>query len=289
MEIVKLFEPCFKEYDGLDKPVQYTEEFLEELASKVNKTNLVNEKHLSETIGEVSNFKFTDGALFGLVNTEKATDNLGYSPYIDCSLEDNGDFWLAINPTGLIDVALTSSPRKNVSLPNTNGGSKMGEENDNETIKILNKQVKDLNKELAIANNKLEANKEKLDKFDEMDKELKELREWKETNSKLIEEQKPIIEKYNQFRDEKKEELIKKLSNDNEEIKAKLQDKSLEDLEMQSELLGLHHHDQDPKGIAAHNAQGLGEGDGKTDEEAEREARNEAVEGMFGDLFTKEE
>ena len=153
----------------------------------------------------------------------------------------------------------------------------------------MNKQVKDLNKDLAIANNKLEANKEKLDKFDEMEKELTELREWKENNSKLIEEQKPIIEKYNQFKDKKKEELIKKLSNDNEEIKAKLQDKSLEDLEIQSELLGLHHHDQPPKGIAAHNAQGLGEGDGKTDEEAEREARNEAVEGMFGDLFTKEE
>jgi len=289
MEIVKLFEPCFKEYNGLDKPVKYTEEFLRELASKVNKTNLVNEEHLSETIGEVSNFKFTNGALFGLVSTEKATDNLGYSPYIDCSLEDNGDFWLAINPTGLTDVALTSNPRKNVSLPNTNGGSKMGEENDNETIKILNKQVKDLNKDLAIANNKLEANKEKLDKFDEMDKELKELREWKETNSKLIDEQKPIIEKYNQFQENKKEELIKKLSNDNEEIKAKLQDKSLEELETQLELLGLHHHDQPPKGISANNAEGLGEGDGVTDEEAEQAARQEAVEGMFGDLFTKEE
>ena len=289
MEIVKLFEPCYKEYEGLDKPVYYTEEFLKELTSKVNKTNLVNEEHFAETIGDVSNFKFTDGALFGLVNTEKATDNLGYSPYIDCSLEDNGDYWLAINPTGLTDIALTSKPRKKVSLPNT-GGSKMGEGNsDNETIKILNGQIKDLNKELATANNKLEANKDKLSKFDEMEKELTELREWKEINSKLIEEQKPIIEKYNQFKENKKEELIKELSNDNEEIKAKLQDKSLEELEIQSELLGLHHHDQPPKGIAAHNAEGLGEGDGETDEEAEQTARKEAVEGMFGDLFTKEE
>lgn len=289
MEIVKLFEPCYREYERLDKPVKYTEEFLRELASKVNKTNLVNEKHLSETIGEVSNFKFTDGALFGLVDTEKATDNLGYSPYIDCSLEDNGDFWLAINPTGLTDVALTSNPRKNVSLPNTNGGSKMGEEKDNETIKILNGQVKDLNKQLAVAENKNKANEDKLKKFDEMENELKELREWKETNSKLIEEQKPIIEKYNQIRESKKEELIKKLSNDNEEIKAKLQDKSLEELEIQSELLGLHHHDQPPKGISANNAEGLGEGDGVTDEEAEQTARKEAVESMFGDLFTQEE
>lgn len=289
MEIVKLFEPCYKEYEGLDKPVKYTEEFLRELASKVNKTNLVNEEHFAETIGEVSNFKFTDGALFGLANTEKATDNLGYSPYIDCSLEDKGDYWLAINPTGLTDVALTSMPRKSVSLPNTNGGSKMGEENDNETIKILNGQVKDLNKQLAVAENKNKANEDKLKKFDEMEKELKELREWKETNSQLIEEQKPIIEKYNQYRDSQKEELLNKLSDGNEEIKAKLKDKSLEDLQMQEELLGLHHHDQPAKGIGSNNAQGLGEGSGENDEEAERTARKETVESMFGDLFTKEE
>lgn len=289
MEIVKLFEPCYKEYEGVDKPVHYTEEFLKELASKVGKTNLVFEEHNTETIGEVSDFKFTDGALFGIVNTDKATDNLGYSPYIDCSLEDKGDYWLAINPTGLTDVALTSMPRKSVSLPNTNGGSKMGEENDNETIKILNGQVKDLNKQLAVAENKNKANEDKLKKFDEMEKELKELREWKETNSQLIEEQKPIIEKYNQYRDSQKEELLNKLSDGNEEIKAKLQDKSLEDLQMQEELLGLHHHDQPAKGISSNNAEGLGEGSGETDEEAERTARNEAVESMFGDLFTKEE
>ena len=165
----------------------------------------------------------------------------------------------------------------------------MGEENDNETIKILNKQVKDLNKDLVVAQNKNKANEDKLKQFDEMEKELKELREWKETNSKLIEEQKPIIEKYNQYRDSQKEELLNKLSDGNEEIKAKLKDKSLEDLQMQEELLGLHHHDQPAKGIGANHAQGLNEGSGETDEEAERTARNEAVESMFGDLFTKED
>ena len=286
---VKLFEPCYMEYKEYDKPVHYTEEFLKELASTVNKTNLVNEEHLSESIGDVSNFTFTDGALFGDVSTEQSLDNLKYSPYIDCSLQDDGDCWLAINPTGLKDVALTSNPRKPVTLPNTNdGGSTMGNEgnNDNETIKILNGQVKDLNKELAIANNKLEANKEKLKNYDDMAKELEELRTWKADNEKVIEEQKPIIEAYNKELDNKKSNLIEKLSNGNEEVKTKLQSMDLAALETFDNLTV---HEQPPEGIAAHNAQGLNEGDGSTDEEAEQQDRQAAVEGMFGDLFTKEE
>ena len=286
---VKIFEPCYKEYDDLDKPVYYSEDFLRKLASQINKTNLVEEKHFGKVVGDVSNLTFTDGALYADVNTDKALDNLKYSPYIDCSTVDKGDYWLAENVNGLIDIALTGNPNPSVKLPNTKGGSNMGEENDNETIKILNKQVKDLNKDLVVAQNKNKANEDKLKQFDEMEKELKELREWKETNSKLIEEQKPIIEKYNQYRDSQKEELLNKLSDGNEEIKAKLKDKSLEDLQMQEELLGLHHHDQPAKGIGANHAQGLNKGSGETDEETERTARNEAVESMFGDLFTKED
>lgn len=286
---VKIFEPCYKEYEGLDKPVYYSEDFLRKLASQINKTNLVEEEHFGEVVGDVSNLTFTDGALYADVNSDKALDDLKYSPYIDCSTVDKGDYWLAEDVNGLIDVAVTGNPRPSVKLPNTKGGSNMGEENDNETIKILNKQVKDLNKDLVVAQNKNKANEDKLKQFDEMEKELKELREWKETNSKLIEEQKPIIEKYNQYRDSQKEELLNKLSDGNEEIKAKLKDKSLEDLQMQEELLGLHHHDQPPKGVGANHAQGLNEGSGEDDEEAERTARNEAVENMFDDLFTKED
>ena len=76
MDRVKLFEPCYMEYQGYNKPIRYTEEFLKELASKVNRTVLVDERHLGENIGDVSNFTFTDGALYGDVVTEKALDDL---------------------------------------------------------------------------------------------------------------------------------------------------------------------------------------------------------------------
>lgn len=290
MKREKLFEPCYMEYKEFDKPVYYSEEFLKELASKVLSTKLVSEKHLTESIGSVSNFTFTDGALYGDVDTEEALDNLKYSPYIDCSLVDKGEHWLAVKPTGLEDICLTSNPRP-VKLMNTDdGGSNMSESNsDNETIKILNNQVKDLNKQLAIAENKAKANEEKLKKFNDMEKELEELRKSNETNSQLLEEQKPIIEKYNDYQEKTRGELLDKISNGNEEVKAKLKDMSLDDLEKHVELLNLHHHDQPAKGVGAENAPGYEEGSGETDEEAEQAARNEAVERMFGDLFTKED
>jgi len=286
MERVKLFEPCFMEYDVYDKPVRYTDEFLQELASKVNKTNLVFEEHLSEKIGDVSNFTFIDGALYADVATDKALDNLGYSPYINCSLQEEKDCWLAVNPTGFTDVALTSNPRKAVSLPNTNGGSRMEEKNDNETIKILNNQIKDLNKQLAIAENKNKANEEKLGKFDEIEKELEDLRKWKSDNEKIIEEQKPIIEAYKKDQETKRSELIEKLSGGNEEVKSQMKDMDLNTLEVMDNLQA---HEQPPKGISAHNAEGLNEGDGSDDKEAEQVERKQAVETMFDDLFTQEE
>ena len=287
-ERIKLFEPGFMEYEGYDKPIQYTEDFLKELASVTIGTTLVNEKHLSESIGTVSNLTFTDGALWADVSTDKALDNnLKYSPYINCSLQEEGDYWLAIKPTGFRDVALTSNPRRPVSLPNTKGGSNMSNENgDNETIKILNGQVKELNKELAIANNKLEANKDKLKKIDEMEKELEELRTWKADNEKIIEEQKPIIEAYKKDQETKRSKLIEKLSGGNEEVKAQMKDKDLETLEF---IDGLRSHEQPPQGIGANNAEGLNEGDGSEDKEAERKAELEAVRKMFPELNNKEE
>ena len=119
-----------------------------------------------------------------------------------------------------------------------------------------------------------------------MDKELQELREWKETNSKLIEEQKPIIEKYNAYQEKHREELLEKASKGNKEVKEKLQNLRTEDLET---IISLEVEEQPARGAGAGNAPGLNEGSGEKDkEQAEQKARKEAVEGMFSELFKEE-
>lgn len=279
MKRVSIFKPCELTYEKHDKPIKYTEEFLKEIASNTSTAPIVNE-HYGKTIGQMSNFTFTDGELYADTDSSKSLKKFSPS-FENIDLIDKGDYYVA---TGgyLVEVASTVAPRLN----NSKGGSKMADDENNETINILNKQVKDLNKQLAIAENKNKANEEKLKSYNELEKEVQKLREWKETNSKLLDEQKPIIEKFQKAQEAKKEDLLEKISNGNAELKAKFQDFSVGDLET---IVTAQIHDQPAKGIGADNAKGLNDGDGSTDEEEEIQARNKAVEAMFDDLFTQEE
>ena len=81
--------------------------------------------------------------------------------------------------------------------------------------------------------------------------------------------------------------MLEKVSKGNPQLKEQFESFSTENLET---YLKLHIEEQPPKGAGANNAPGLNEGDSSKDkEEAEQKARNEAVEGMFGELFEKEE
>ena len=286
MERKSIFKPCDMEYKVYDKPVRYTEDFLKELANSTINTPLVDEKHRGTIIGQVSNFTFTDGELFGDVDTENSLDDLKYSPSYDCTLIDNGDHWLATDGK-LIEIALTSNPRKAI-LNNTaekNGGSKMGEGED-KTKEFLAGEIDRLQKENAKLDFKAKQDKEKLSKLDEYEKELEELREWKETHEKIIEEQKPIIEAYESYQKKTHEELLEKASQGNDEIKDQLKDLDTKALET---IVNLNSQEQPAKGAGANNAPGLNEGDGSDTEEAEQEERQKAVKTMFGDLFEKED
>ena len=94
------------------------------------------------------------------------------------------------------------------------------------------------------------------------------------------------IDAYKKDQETKRSELINKLSNGNEELKAQMKDVDLKTLELWDNLQA---HEQPPQGISTNNAEGLNEGDGSTDAEKERENRMNAVENAFPDLFNKEE
>lgn len=278
MKRIQIFKPCELNYKEYDKPVRFTEEFLKEIANSTYKVPLVN-KHYGATLADVSNLSFDNNTLE--VDVPEEFSKSKYSPSFDnLTLTDEGEYYLATSGY-LVEVATNVKPR----LDNgEDGGSNMAD--NDKTNEFLAKEVERLNKEIAKKDLKLDANKEKLEKFDEMDKELQELREWKETNSKLIEEQKPIIEKYNAYQEKHREELLEKASKGNKEVKEKLQNLRTEDLET---IISLEVEEQPAKGAGAGNAPGLNEGNGEKDkEQAEQKARKEAVEGMFSELFKEE-
>ena len=278
MKRIQIFKPCELNYKEYDKPVRFTEEFLQEIANSTYKVPLVN-KHYGATLADVSNLSFDNNTLE--VDVPEEFSKSKYSPSFDnLTLTDEGEYYLATSGY-LVEVATNVKPR----LDNgEDGGSNMAD--NDKTNEFLAKEVERLNKEIAKKDLKLDANKEKLEKFDEMDKELQELREWKETNSKLIEEQKPIIEKYNAYQEKHREELLEKASKGNKEVKEKLQNLRTEDLET---IISLEVEEQPARGAGASNAPGLNEGNGEKDkEQAEQKARKEAVEGMFSELFKEE-
>ena len=275
-----IFKPCELEYKEHDLPVRFSEEFLKEIASNTPSTVLVNE-HYGGVIGDITNFTFTDGELFADINSSHSLQK--FSPSFDgLTLEKHDDYLLATGGR-LVEVSSTDKPR----LDNSDdGGTRMGE-SDDKTKEFLATEIDRLQKELAKKDLQIERNKEKLDKFDDMENEITELRTWKETNEKVIEEQKPIIEAYKKEQEQHRTDLLEKVSKGNPQLKEQFESFSTENLET---YLKLHSEEQPPKGAGANNAPGLNEGDNSKDkEEAEQQARNEAVENMFGELFEKEE
>ena len=279
MKRVSIFKPCDITYDQYDKPVKYTADFLKEIASNTAGTKLV-DNHYGKSIGNISNITFTDGELLCDVDSSKSLKK--FSPSFDnLTLVDEGEY---LRATGgrLVEVASTVTPR----LDNSKGGTRMADEGNDKTMEFLSKEVERLQKENAKLEFKAKQDKEKLDKLSEYEKELEDLRGWKETNEKLIEEQKPIIEAYNKQQEKNREELLEKASQGNSEIKEQLKDLDNNALEA---IVNLNSQEQPAKGVSPDKAIGLDEGDGSDNEEAEQEERQKAVETMFGDLFEKED
>ena len=158
--------------------------------------------------------------------------------------------------------------------------------NEDKTKEFLADQVEKLQKENAKLQFKIDNDKSKLKELESLQKEVEELRETNSKNSELLDEQKPIIEKYNAYQESEKEKLLDKVSNGNEELKEKFKDFSVEHLQT---IADAQISDQPAKGAGTENAPGLGEGNGITDEEAEAAERDKAVENMFSDIFGKEE
>ena len=280
MERKSIFKPCDITYDEYDKPVRFSEEFLKEIASNTIGTQLV-AKHYGGKVGNVTNLTFTDGELYADISSSQSLQKFSPS-FDDLTLEEHENYFLA-TAGRLVEVASTDKPR----LDNSNGGSNMGDEITDKTNEFLAKEVDRLQKEIAKKDLAIERNKEKLDKFEDLEKEVNELREWKETNQKLLDEQKPIVEQFQKQQEAHREDLLEKVSGGNPQLKEQFESFSTENLET---YLKLHTEEQPAKGVGANNAIGLNKGDtGEDDEKVKQEKELKAVESMFSEFNSEEE
>lgn len=242
------------------KPVVYNETFLKEIASNTvgSSLELTHGNSTADVIGHINDYEFIDNDLVANVTTNEELNGLGFSPEFSVNFRDKGDKYEAIDGE-LLKVILTDKPRSKILCNSVEGGSGMNEE----LIDTLNKQIKDLNKQNAILENKLEANKSKLDEFDSLKSRIDELEKENNTYKIQIEGLTPKADAYSKIEADMKADLLTKAFGEDEEAKKAWQDASMEQLES----LAKHREvTRQAAGIAAANAEGIDQGNEGNDE-----------------------
>lgn len=251
---------------GLEvKPVVYTEQFLKEIASNTmgSSLELSHGNNSIDVIGHVNDFDFIDDELVANVSTNEDLNGMGFSPEFSVNFRDKGDKYEAIDGK-LLKTILTDSPRSqilcnSVEDNNVEGGSNMSEE----TIKILEKQVKDLNREVAQKDAIIEANKKKIGEYEELNEKIAKLEKENQDYKSQIDDLTPKATAFGKIEADMRADLLTKAFGDDEEAKKKWQDASMEQLESLAEY---RETSKPASGIGAGNAEGVGEGDGNSDD-----------------------
>ena len=242
------------------KPVAYNETFLKEIASNTigSSLELTHGNATNDVIGYINAYDFINDELVAKVSTNEDLNGLGFSPEFSVNFIDKGDRYEAIDGE-LLKVILTDKPRSKILCNSVEGGSNMNEE----LIETLNKQIKDLNKQNAVLENKLEASKSKLDEYDSLKSRIEELEKENNTYKIQIEGLTPKAEAFEKVEADMKADLLTKAFGEDEEAKKAWKDASMEQLES----LAKHREvTRQANGIGAANAEGLDEGDEGEDE-----------------------
>lgn len=243
--LFKTGEIDYSDVDGIDKPVKYTMENLLEVASRTGKVNITKE-HSDEVIGTMSNFIVEDGLLKADEPNNLELKGMGFSPVFNYDLIDLGDYYIPKN-IRMSEVGYTKTPRSHIVY------NSIEVRNEDNNIMSDDKQLRDAldnNKKLNEEIGQLKSQIKQLKKSNsEKDKEIKEIKDsYSDVDGKLAEydKLKEIESTYNSMVSSKRDDLIHQIVGDDKEKAERLQHFSIEDLELQIELLS---GDSNPKGM----------------------------------------
>lgn len=241
--------------NGLDvKPVVYTEQFLKNIAETTDGSSieLSHGNQTNDTIGYANKFDFIDDKLVANILTDEQLEGKGFSPEFSVNFIDKGNSYEAIDGK-LLKTILTENPRSHILCNSVEGGSNMNEE----LINTLNKQIKDLNREVAQKEAIIEANKKKLSEVTELTDKITELEKENNTYKSQIEDYKtqidglkPQAEAYGKIEETRKADLLTKAFGEDEEAKKAWADASMEQLES---LANHREYTREAHGLGANN------------------------------------
>ena len=231
------------------KPVVYTEQFLKEIASSTRGSSLelTHGNSSIDVIGHINDFDFINGELVGNISTNESLDNMGFSPEFSANFIDKGDRYEAIDGK-LLKTILTDSPRSHILCNSVEGGSNMNEE----LIDTLNNQIKDLNRQVAQKDATIEANKKKLEKYNELAERIDVLEKENTSYKAQIDGLTPKAEAFAKIEDDMKADALTRAFGEDEEAKSKFKDLPLDKIEE----LAAHRETYKPaSGVGANNVE----------------------------------
>lgn len=226
----KVQTPGLYNYSHLNKPVEFSEDFLQNL--KTSHKIVLEDEHDGPEIGPVEGVYYDNGILFIQTPNELDMNGKGFSTTIkDWVLEDKGDRFIITDGT-LAKVARTSDPKDVTTfLYNSNEGdpsSNSGGITNNQNIEPGNggdevsEEVRKLEQEIGgyknQLNSRIDENLKLKDKIKELENKLDGKDQELQEKDNIITEKEQKLESYYQKQNERKEQLAKELAGDDEEL-----------------------------------------------------------------------
>ena len=230
-EMIELWQTGSMDYKdiGLEKPVMFTEEFLQTIADDTQRVDVTKE-HSDEIIGSLSNFKYDDGKLYCEKPSDIDITGNGLSPVFTCDFVDMGTYYKPINFT-MSQIGLTSTPRSEILY---NSIEKEMDKVSDELRAMLDKKeetIAEQREEIGILKKQMEELREKSKTSDETINEFKELQKKFDELQKNAESYKADSDKLHEQERAMKETLIKEIVGDDEKGLEMFQKFSVEELE----------------------------------------------------------
>ena len=237
---------------GIKKPVKYDVNNLIEVASRTSKINVTDE-HKKDVLSEMSNFIVKDGMLMADEPNNLELKGMGFSPVFKFDLIDMGEYYSPTN-IEMTEIGYTKTPRSHIVYNSITVANEDRQMDDKQLRQTLDENKK-LNEEIGVLKSQIkQLKKSNQDK----EKEIKEIKEsYSDVDSKVKEYDalKDIESKYNSLISSKKDDLIHQIVGDDREKAEKLQSWSMEQLELQKELMS---GESSPKGVSPNQARDEG-------------------------------
>ena len=219
---------------GIDKPVKYNVNNLMEVASRTAKIDVTKE-HTDEIVSTMSNFIVKDGMLMADEPNNLELKDMGFSPVFNYDLIDCGSYYEPTN-IKMTEIGYTKTPRTKIVYNSIKVPNEERVMDDTEIQKLV-KRNNELQEEIGVLKN---TNKQLKKAITDKDKEINEIKDsYSDVDSKLKEYDglKEIETNYNNLVASKRDDLIYELVGDDKEKAKKLESFSMEQLEIQKELI----------------------------------------------------